>query len=211
MKCRDCEPLVSEWIDGDLDEARAAEVAAHVENCASCARAKAELLALVDAARGIGREETADPPSALWTRISAELDSPSSAPRRLRWLAPSLAGLALAAALAFGLALRRAPPPSDDALLTDAQAEFRKAESHYLAAISDLRAIAARDRDGWPEARRHRYDEALAALDAAAEKCRGAARARPTDPDAQDLLYGAYRRQVAFLEESLLRGAAVDP
>lgn len=216
MTCARCEPLISRLLDGELagDEARAVE--AHVAGCERCRLVRRELAAMIEAARGLRSPE---PPPALWARIEARLDE---RPARRSWLAalrldggwwryavPSLA----AAALALGVTVKlvRHAAPSDDVLLKDAQSEFARAEEHYARAIAGLRTLAGRERERWPEERRLRYDRALAALDEATLRCRDATSARPADPDAEELLFGSYRRQIAFLEESLMRGAAVGP
>jgi hypothetical protein len=206
------ERLVSPWLDGELDEERARQLELHLGSCAQCAAARRELTAMIDAARALPSPE---PPSALWTRIDARLDEPVRSPswwqlvtgRRLRFAVPVLAAVALATGIGLSL---RTPAPSDDALLADAQTEFGKAESHYRRAVDDLRVLATRERDRWPDERRAHFDQALAALDQAMERSRDATRARPADPEAQEQLFSAYRRQIAFLEESLLRGAAVE-
>lgn len=100
---------------------------------------------------------------------------------------------------------------SDDALWRDAEASFETAEMHYLRAISDLRRLAAREEESWPEDRRRGFDEALAQLERATATCRAAARDRRRDPEAQAVLYRAYREQITFLQDSLLRRAGAHP
>ncbi|MSP61103.1 MAG: zf-HC2 domain-containing protein [Myxococcales bacterium] len=218
MNCRHCQALLSPLRDGDLVGSEAAEVTSHVGSCAGCGRVRDELDRMVAAAASLASPA---PPDALWARIEARLDPPVRRPSglralltmpRLRWLVPSLAAVSLAAVVA-GLAARalRPPAPSDDVLLRDAQAQFGQAEEHYLQAIADLRVIAARERDRWPEARRAAYDQSLAALDRTLLQHRDLAHARPADPDAQEQLFGSYRREIALFQESLLRSAAVDP
>jgi hypothetical protein len=150
-----------------------------------------------------------EPPPALWTRIEARLDE-KERPRRRFWLLAPVGAFA-AAALVLALRLGRPVPPSDDALLADAQAEFQKAEQHYARAALDLRALSARERERWPDEKRRRFDDALVAHRDTVERSRREALARPVDPEAQERLYGAYRREIAFLQDALMRSAAVDP
>jgi anti-sigma factor RsiW len=208
VTCREWSPLVSALVDGDLDEKQAAEVAAHIAGCANCAREKDEISRMVAAA---GALPAVEPPPHLWTRIDAQLasDPPRRAPIWRRWLLIPALGVAACAAVTVGVLRHRAAGPSDAALLADAQSEFQQAEGHYQRAVSDLRIIAARERERWPQDRAARYDSELAALDATVEKARAAARARAADPDAEEHLYGAYRAQIAFLEQSLLPNAEV--
>ncbi len=207
MTCRACEPLLSALVDGDLSPAEAAEVGAHVASCAACARAKAEIERMVAAARALAEPE---PPPALWTRIAANLPNPDEAPaprRRWRWIALPSLGLAAAAAVVLLLVARRGGP-SDAALLADAQSEFQQAEAHYARAAADLRVLVERERSGWPEERRRRHDEMLVHLDQQLDEARTQARARAADPDAEAQLLVAWRGEIAYLEQALLREEA---
>ena len=210
MNCRRCESLISPRLDGGLraDEARAVD--AHLANCDHCASLSRQTEAMIADLRALLSPE---PPPSLWTRIDERLDE-NPAQRglltvlrlqgaRWRW---AVAGMAVG----VGIKLHH-PAPSDDVLLADAQLEFGKAEAHYTRAIADLRSLAGHERERWPDDRRSRFDRALTALDEATARCRDATRTRPADADAEELLYGSYRRQIAFIEESLMRGAAVDP
>jgi len=201
VNCRACEPLLSPFLDGELAPARAAEVEAHLAGCARCAAAKQELARMVQAARALPSPE---PPAALWTRIDARLDE--KRPRR-RWIwlvAPSLAaGLTIAV-----FALLHRNTPSDDALLADAQSEFRQAEAHYARAADDLRRLVERERPRWPADQQRRHDEALARFDRAIAEARAQAHAR-VDPAAEEQLLGAWRGEIAYLEDALLRKEAM--
>ena len=215
MNCRRCESLISPRLDGDLraDEARAVD--AHLADCGHCASLSRQTESMIAAMRALLSPE---PPPSLWTRIDERLDE-KPAQRglltalhletgRWRWAVSAIA----VAGIAVGVGIKlHHPVPSDDVLLADAQLEFAKAEAHYTRAIADLRTLTGHERERWPDERRSRFDRALTALDEATERCRDATRTRPADADAEELLYGSYRRQIAFLEESLMRGATVDP
>lgn len=208
MKC-DVEKL-SALADGDLGPGEAARVRGHLAGCAACRAALDTIEALKrtladEGARELGRAPDAF--EAVWAKLKAPERRPWWRPLRARF-ALALSPVAMAAAVAAMLWLRGAPGPTDDQLLAQAAAEFRRADAQYARALEKLRTVAQRARAEWPEVRRREFDEAQAALEAATEKCRLAARARPADPDAEALLFAAYRRQIGFFQEQLLRAEA---
>ena len=212
---------LSPFLDGELGEEESAAVRAHLAQCGDCANELSALTELVGGLHALPAsaitEERAD---ALWRRIDAELVAHpigESAWRRLvegarrRWRLVG-AGLALTAtAAALALVLVRAhrvevATAADETLWRDAESEFRSAEQHYRRAVEDLERLASREREGWPAERRARFDAALASLASATTSRRAAAVER--DPAAEDALYRAYRDQIAFLEDTLLRRGA---
>lgn len=197
---------LSALLDGDLSSREAASVRAHADGCAACARALADLTTLRDALAA----ERAHPPEPVgdgWATLMARLGPTGAAPRsRWRWLwAPSTVGAALACALAILVVRQALKPrgPSDDQLIAQAEAEFRRADAQYQRAVEKLRAVAQK-RSRHPMGA---LDEAQAKLDAAVEECRRVARERPSDADAEQLLFAAYRKQIDFYERQLLEAA----
>jgi hypothetical protein len=217
MRCQDVERRLSAYLDGELGEHEAAGVEEHLTDCGSCAAMERETRGAVDGLRAL---PGLDAPEGMWSRIAAELDAqpeprPSWAERFARWR--WALGGATAAAFAMALLVlvvrplwRSAPGPSDESLWRDAQAEFRRAEEHYQRAIADLDQLAGRAKDGWPEERRRHFEDARVAYDREIETCRRVAYKHPDDSDAQELLYRAYREEITFLEDALLRGPSVD-
>jgi tetratricopeptide (TPR) repeat protein len=210
---------LSAHLDGDLSPARAAAVKAHVAGCAVCTKELAAIAALRSA---LASAPPPPPPSldAGWAALSAALaDEKARRPRRFAWvrrilavrlgplplrLGPTLAACAVALAVVGGMRLRRpAPIPSDDAIIAQAEDEFRLAEAHYQRALERLTTIAERSRPAWSAERRAAFDSARAELESAVESCRKVAHANPADGAAQELLFAAYRKQIAFVEDAL--------
>jgi hypothetical protein len=241
MSCGSVRARLSPYLDGELAPGEAVTVAAHLEGCAACRGEREALAAMVAACRTLPRVETpqaealwaridaqldeaarsgrASGRASWWDRL------PWAGWRSWSW-APAFGALVAMLALAgtWSLRVRRAPETvaptplaapagslSDDALWRDAEASFEMAEMHYLRAIADLRRLAAREEESWPEDRRRGFDEALAQLERATATCRAAARDRRRDPEAQAVLYRAYREQITFLQDSLLRRAGAHP
>jgi hypothetical protein len=220
---------LSAFLDGDLPGAELQLVRAHVEACAVCAGRLAELRALAGAARGLDAPE---PPPTLWSAIEGELDR-----SRRPWLtwafwrpfgAGALAGAGVVAAVLFALGARpgapAAPAPAPvvavfpdapdarravDPLLAEAEAEFARAAAVYERSIEKLRGLLAREESGWSPDMRARYAERLAHLDEAIARSRDLARrAAPGDSAGNEQLFAAYQQKIAFLTETVHRGAA---
>lgn len=214
MTCRECAAragaIADQEVDGALDPAELRAIEEHLVGCADCARLHRETVELVRGLKALPLLDGVKSPGAVWSRIEAELDTrmPAVAWWRRPWIVvPSLS----AAALAALLVIRATRQAGDDALtaqlLGDAQAEFRRGEEHYRRAIYDLRELALRERGAWPPDRQKHFDESLASLDAAVDRWRAQALARPGDPEAEELLVSACQKEVAFLEDTALKGA----
>lgn len=202
--------LLSAFVDGDLGQRKAARVQAHLDGCERCRAARDELLAMkADLAR-----EAAHPPEPNahddgWVRLAARLSAANlETERSQRRLWPRLAlvpaGVALAAAIAWFAVEHRQPTPSDDQVVAEAEIEFRSAEAQYVRALDKLRSVTQGQRTSFPEARRRDYDAAQAQLEAALAECQRVARARPADAEAEELLFAAYRKEIAFFQDQLL-------
>jgi anti-sigma factor RsiW len=93
MECFHVQDKLSAWLDDELDEATAAALSAHVEQCAACRRAWHQLRALNAALDRL----TVPTPAGLAEKVAARLPR---RPRRQWWQS-----VALAACLVMGVAL----------------------------------------------------------------------------------------------------------
>jgi hypothetical protein len=191
---------LSAFLDGDLPERKAARVRAHVDGCDACRR---ELTALQEMRTQLSSLPAAEPAGDGWIALSRKLAQEAPAPRRWRrWaLLPALGTLAVAGVMW----LQRARGPSDDMLIQQAEVEFRGAEAQYQRALGKLEQVVQHARADWSDARAREYDAARAALEAATEQCRQVARSQPADPDAEEMLFAAYRKQIHFYQEQILK------
>lgn len=212
MKCSML--LLSALSDGDLSTTKAARVRAHVDGCAACNKALADLETMKRGLGALPGVEGEDQWSALVNRLAQSTAAPR---RRLgdRWL-PSLSWRLAAPALALVLALagggawlrwHNGRGLSADAVIASAEAEFRAADSHYRRAVDELRSVAERERQSWPVPKRAEYDAAQKQLEAAVARCRQVAEERPADVDAEELLFAAYRKEIRFFEDQMMREA----
>ena len=201
---------LSALADGDLSERAAKKVRAHVDGCASCARALADLETMK---RGLGAlPERGGEDN--WSIVVNRLAQPM-APEPRRWLPVlswrlALPSLALVAMLAGGgawLRWHKGRGLSADAVIAHAESEFHKADAHYRRAVEELRTLAEKERRDWPLPKRAEYDAAQAQLEAAVTRCRQVADQQPADVDAEELLFAAYRKEIRFYEDQMMRKA----
>ena len=151
---------LSEYVDGDLDDATRRELEAHLEVCATCQATRDELLRVVARARATAYRE---PTNDLWPKLEASL-GPTLAkrPRRPRVVSFTMGRLALAAGivamiaagLAWTIATRQSTSPTPDvatippavrpAAPSAGLGPAALAVASYREAVSDLeRALAA--------------------------------------------------------------------
>jgi hypothetical protein len=79
-------------------------------------------------------------------------------------------------------------------------------DGEYVKAVADLKQAAKEERVHWKPEVAKAFDQNLAVIDAAVDKQRDLARKQPGDASALDALHESYDRQVAFLQEAVIRG-----
>jgi hypothetical protein len=186
---------VSALLDGEDEAYRP-----HAESCEACRK---ELAAMTLMRDGLASLPAPEPRGDGWLALAKQLNTDMARPRRSwrRWVLVPAFGTLAAAIVLFQLRHRA---PSDEALIAQAEAEFRGAEAQYQRALTKLSTVVQHAREEWPEARKQEYDAALAALESATEQCRKVAQKNP-DADAEEVLFAAYRKQIHFYEEQLLK------
>lgn len=111
MNCKQASPLLSAYLDGELDGRDSIAVRGHVTRCPICEH---ELEALRSLKRALGALPAAEPPAALESRVRAALAerqaTPSARGRTLPWVAATIAIVAIGcAALAMHHGLSDTP------------------------------------------------------------------------------------------------------
>jgi hypothetical protein len=79
MDCARFQPLLSQLIDADLDDALALEVREHLIECAECSALERDLRRIADATGALG---ALDPPDDMWQRIAARLPAAEETAKR---------------------------------------------------------------------------------------------------------------------------------
>jgi len=166
---------------GELAPAKADEVEAHTEGCASCARE----LAWLRTERALFRAHSAAPPAHVWQGIERRLviAGERQRERRRRWMQVGSGAtvLAAAASVLFYLWTQRLPiatptaserPASstgpemnrDDGTSSDATEALSSAEREYRGAIRKLEKAYVRERDNLDPDQAMKVDEELRKL-----------------------------------------------
>ena len=211
MSCPATERL-SAFADGDLSRFSAWRVRRHLFGCDRCRAELAELELTTAALPSLGTPEP-PPADAGWAALTAKMARQphlppvvdrAPAPAR-RWFAWAMPVAAAAAMATLGVIFVRGRGPSDAEILSQADIEFRHAEEHYQRALAKLRAAADGHRADWPAERRQAYEQAQRALSDATAACRKATLGA-RDPDAEQLLFSAYRKEIAFYQDALAPG-----
>jgi hypothetical protein len=201
--------LLSALVDGDLSARKTARVRAHVDGCPSCAAALADLDTMKRGLHALPERAGEDNWSVVVNRLA--LEPRAALPRRWlfpwRFVLPSLAVLALAAGGGAWLRWHKGRGLSVDVVIAHAESEFHKADEHYRRAIGELRSVAEKERKEWPLPKRAEYDAAQAQLEVAVHRCHQVAEERPADVDAEELLFAAYRKEIRFYEDQMMREA----
>ncbi|MDB4968331.1 MAG: hypothetical protein JWN44_4020 [Myxococcales bacterium] len=201
--------LLSALADGDLSPRKAARVRAHVDGCSSCARALADLDVMKRGLGAMPERGGEDNWSVLVNRLALPGFRPE--PRRWlpqlswRWATPALTLVMLAGGGGAWLRWHKGRGLSVDAVVAHAESEFRNADSHYRRAVDELRSVAEKQRNDWAVPKRAEYDAAQKQLEAAVARCRQVADERPADVDAEELLFAAYRKEIRFFEDQMMR------
>jgi hypothetical protein len=222
MTCEDTRDRLSEFADGGLPRDAAAEVAAHLDVCASCRGLRDDLVRLRDAARSLG---PIAPPDHLGLEIAGQLrldgppaaEAPSRSSGLRQWLglAAAIAIVTLGAYLLApwitpGNPVTSTPPaatagttPGPDDATARIEAVVQELGSALEKAIVDLQALA---KDTNRPAEGELATQLLANLtviDSAIAESRTALALDPGDVTARDSLLEALRRKVGVLQTTM--------
>jgi hypothetical protein len=208
MNCRECQPLLSAYIDHAIGGDHRAAVASHLGNCLEC-RALAEDLASIRAAAS--SMEPLVPPARVWHQLSAAAQTPRS---RFQFGWPGwrpLTAVAMSAVIAAGLwrvgtllqPAVSAPATSQIAEVAPVADTESDPEAHYTVAIARLEEVTRADRDVLDQETAGAMNAGLMVIDDAITESRAALRSEPQSESAEESLFAALRRKVALLQEML--------
>jgi hypothetical protein len=224
MNCDDCQILIGDAIDGTLDAAGQAAMAAHLSTCAECRGVRADLQQIRSLSATL---EHASPPPSTWPRIAAVIETPSSPWWRVwpSWRVwPRLQRTRLAAALVLVLLVimaggtwavwQRVPRPAPASLASaraaanakaaaTAESEIDQAEEHYNRAIATLEQATQNDAGALDAQTTAVLQKNLGVIDSAIGESRQALHADPSNEVARQSLFDALRSKVALLEDTV--------
>lgn len=232
MQCTRYREWIQERADGTLGAIRTAELQRHLDECEDCRAFALDVDAIRDAAESLEALEPPDRVWLQIAgrlrqegRVSAPAERPAARQRHVALLAIA-AALVLAVGSSIVMLYRsnnapqtaQAPAAAQPAAAADGDAaqsvesEFRLAEQHYQNAIAKLEEAARLN----PPASGQSGDRAeidpqtaamlqknLQVIDQAIAESRTAVRSEPQSVAARDSLFGALRRKVALLQDTI--------
>lgn len=222
MNCEKCQDLLSDYLDGALDNAEHAMVSAHLDSCAYCEAAREEFLLIIGAAYE-SREHLYAPPNeyALWRRIRDSVEAEREAAfagsfwsrfvhRRLQFTLPQLAtaGAALTVAVAFGTTVGMQYLKPADSTRTQSNVTVSEDPGYprqYLqpnqATLKYWEQRVELRKASWNPRMRASFDRSLSALNSAVDESLRDLQQNPHDEVAEEMLNSALRDRMDLLRE----------
>lgn len=219
MVCKQCQELLSEYIDGALELGEQANIERHLGDCEPCRAVRDDLLQIVHFSQQLPMQS---PSVSLWPRISSDLAElqPGFWTRPLRWLTsfrtlnfsfsvPQLiaGAAALAIVVSIGVIVARRDngqpqlsvsagrlTPAD--VLPLSQTDLQQLEKQ----ISQLSEAVEQRKDSWDPDLRIAFERNLLYIDQSLVECRHQLKDNPADNVSQELMLNAYREKVRLLE-----------
>ncbi|HZM89704.1 MAG TPA: zf-HC2 domain-containing protein [Blastocatellia bacterium] len=219
MGCKQCQELLSDYIDGALELGEQVNIERHLGDCEPCRAVRDDLLQIVHFSHQLPMQA---PSAALWPRISSDLAElqPTFWTRTLRWLAsfrtlnfnfsvPQLvagvAALVIVASIGVMLSRRDNPQPE----LTASSGQLSMADVRPLSQtdlqqlekqISQLSQTVEQRKEAWDPELRTAFERNLLYIDQSLVECRHQLKDNPSDNVSQELMLNAYREKVRLLE-----------
>jgi hypothetical protein len=208
---------LSALLEGDLPPSHDRRIRSHIIACRRCHESFESLAALRRSLGTLPSLSPVDQFEPLWRQLHADSEKQ---PGQLAWRIARHLGqrggrwtlAAIGAGLGCALLLEaHLPHPSgmgDDEIVANAERAFRHADLDYQAALAKLKKASGRAKLRLVEKERRKFEAALSELESATDRCRQAALGRPSDPEAEEMLFSAYRRQIHFFEDQLLAASS---
>ena len=206
---------LSEYLDGELDDAERMALEAHLATCVDCTAVLADLRRVVARAQALDdRPPARDLWSGIAERIGVSTDDLAQrrARRRLSFTVPQLiaASVALVAVSAGAARLVLQPTPTRQTVVANpapvivVPVAIRKADSSADYAVADLRlALADGQRSGrLSPVTVHRIEHSLAVIDSAIAEGKRALSVDPKSGYLNQHLADTMRRKMEFLREA---------
>lgn len=211
MRCTTAKKWISEYIDGDLEAKRAADLQEHIAGCSGCKELLADMKKIIQGARELPPPPEGDVP---WSKIQARLDErprittpgyaknqPSLFPK---WGYALMAAALLLVAGAVTLGPRFLLQEKGLSELERQQytlAKLSEAEDHYKAAIAALsEAVEAQNANLDPELAEV-FKANLEIINTSISACKKAVLSDPADMESRRYLLAAYKQKADLLNK----------
>ena len=214
MKCSKAKKWISEFIDGDLDTAKASSLEKHLGACPDCQELLNDFRQIKQKAKDLAK---AEPSGQIWFRIQKRLKERTQVPipePRVRFLffparlryAVSIALLFLIAAGAVIIGLRIWNREGRIGGINGQQlalAKIQEAEQHYKLAIKALWEAVQAQKDNFDPQVAETFRINLELIDASLADCERAIKSDPSDLESQYYLLAVYKKKAELLDSMM--------
>lgn len=213
MKCLTAKKWISEYIDGDLDNAKMAKLDEHCARCADCRKLLADLQTISAGAKEL---DALSPPESTWGKIQEQMTSGEQevltlAPQKQSWFRlPRLSYVLSALLIVVFLSLVFVYGPrywSGQAIVPELEnqsytlAKLEEAEHHYQMAIKALHEAARAQEERLDPQVAEVFRTNLELIDRSIDACRQAVLSNPKDIESRKYLLAAYKEKTDLLNE----------
>lgn len=219
MSCKQCQELLSEYIDGALELGEQVNLERHLADCEPCRAVRDDLLQIVHFSQQLPLQSPSTP---LWPRIQSGVEEfkPGFWSLPVRWFArlgmlnfslsaPQIVAGAAALTIVISIGVivsRRDIPPvvsstNATSVAPNGVTPLSKTDMQQLESrISRLSETVEQRKDSWDPALRTAYERNLLYIDQSLVECRHQLKDNPSDDVSQELMLAAYREKVRLLE-----------
>ena len=221
MVCNECQELLSDYIDGELELGEQVKIERHLGDCEPCRAVRDDLLQIVHFSHQLPEQA---PSGALWARIQSDIAEQrpagflsragawwtSAQSRHFNLSIPQMAAAAaaLVIVLSIGVMMTRQNGASNEmAMISSAagaapqvqvlsSADLQQLEKQ----ISNLSASIEQRKVSWDPALRVKFEKNMLLIEQSLAECRHQLNDNPGDDVSQELMLNAYREKVRLLE-----------
>ncbi|UCE40602.1 MAG: zf-HC2 domain-containing protein [Candidatus Aminicenantes bacterium] len=214
MKCAKAKKFISEYIDGDLDEAKTSSLEKHLDTCPDCQELLKDFEQIKQEAKGLAKVEPSDQTwFQIQTRIKEKTQAPIPEPRvrflffpaRLRYAVSTALLLFIAAGAVFigTRVLNREGRISRVNGQELALAKIQEAEQHYKLAIKALWEAVQAQQENFDPKVAETFRINLELIDASLADCERAIKNDPYDLESQYYLLAVYKKKAELLDNMI--------
>ena len=221
MICKQCQELISDYIDGLLELGEQVKIERHLADCEPCRAVRDDLLQIVHFSHQLPEHA---PSGALWARIQSDIAEEQPAgfwPRASAWWAqlrtrnfnlsiPQMVASAAALAIVISIGVlvagrNTAHEQSTVASVTGVNANNLQRLSNpdiqqLEQDVSRLSETIEQRKSAWNPELRAAFDRNMYYINQSLAECRHQLNDNPSDDVSQELMLNAYREKVRLLE-----------
>jgi hypothetical protein len=221
MICKQCQELISDYIDGLLELGEQVKIERHLADCEPCRAVRDDLLQIVHFSHQLPEHA---PSSALWARIQSDIaqERPAGLLSRAgaRWAQlknrhfnlsiPQMVASAAAVAMLISVAAvvtRRDASPTQMTMASASQIDQNNLQrlsnpdlQQLEQQVNRLSETVEQRKSGWNSELRAAFERNMYYVNQSLVECKHQLNDNPADDVSQELMINAYREKVRLLE-----------